>query len=222
MALRRIFQIHEMRKFDCIRKFRTQSIHFKDRKDESTEIFSRQGDEGLSQTISGDVFSKDNEVFNAIGATEELLSYIGLAREYGHQSEQQYTDKLKRIQTTVIDISTAISRSPLNKITIPQTYKKELEDWIQDYSKQLPPPEEYIIPGGGVASASLHVARAICRRTERAVVPLVHKGSLDKEVIAYLNRLSDFLLMVSRIAAKHDNRAESIYIPKPNEEVQPQ
>ncbi|CAH1967569.1 unnamed protein product [Acanthoscelides obtectus] len=222
MALRRIFHIHDIRQFSCIRNFKTQNVYLSEDKKTEAEIFSREGDDGTSKTISGDVFSKDSEVFNAIGATEELLSYIGLAREYGHEAEHQYTDKLKRIQTTVIDISTAISRSPSNKTIIPEVYKKELEDWILEYAKQLPPPEQYVIPGGGVASASLHVARAICRRTERAVVPLVCNGSLDKEVIAYLNRLSDFLLMVSRIAAKHDNRAESIYIPKPDQEVQPQ
>ncbi|CAG9815627.1 unnamed protein product [Phaedon cochleariae] len=189
-----------------------------------TETFSRLGDDGTSRTINGDLLPKDNEVFHAIGATEELLSSIGLAREHAHESEQQYTDKLKRIQTIIIDISTAISRSTSvsNKSTIPAIYTKELEDWIHEYSKQLPPPEQYIIPGGGVASASLHVARAICRRTERVIVTLVRQGNLDKEAQIYLNRLSDFLFTVSRIAAKQDQRAESIYIPKPDQKIQAQ
>ncbi|CAG9834192.1 unnamed protein product [Diabrotica balteata] len=182
--------------------------------------FSRLGDNGTSKTINGEVMDKDNEIFNAIGATEELLSYLGLAREHGHESEQRYTDKLKRVQTIIIDISTAISKSTTNKSVIPTVYTKELEDWIQEYSKQLPPPEQYIIPGGGIASASLHVARAICRKTERVIVPLVRKGSLDKEALIYLNRLSDFLFTASRIAAKHDQRAESIYIPKQDEKIQ--
>lgn len=165
---------------------------------------------------------KDSDIFNAIGAAEELLSYLGLAREHANESEQQYTDKLKRIQTIIIDISTAISKSTTTKTGIPGVYTKELEDWIHDYSKQLPPPERYIIPGGGVASASLHVARAICRKTERVIVPLVRKGCLDKEALIYLNRLSDFLFTASRIAAKHDQRAESIYIPKQDEKIQAQ
>lgn len=73
-----------------------------------------------------------------------------------------------------------------------------------------------------MASASLHVARSICRKTERVVCPLVRQQKLDKEALVYLNRLSDFLLTVSRIAAKHDQRTESIYIPKPDEKVQEQ
>jgi cob(I)alamin adenosyltransferase len=66
------------------------------------------------------------------------------------------------------------------------------------------------------------VTRAVCRRTERIVVPLVRDGHLHKEVLIYLNRLSDFLFIVSRIAAKLDKRTESIYIPKPDEKVQAQ
>lgn len=71
-------------------------------------------------------------------------SNSSLAREYGHDSGQQYTDKIKRIQTIIIDISTAISKA--NNSKIPETYTKELEDWIHQYSKELPPPEQYIIP----------------------------------------------------------------------------
>lgn len=69
-----------------------------------------------------------------------------LAREYGNESDQQFTDKLKRIQTIIIDISTAISKGKNSHVQIPPTYTKELEDWIQEYSKGLPPPEQYIIP----------------------------------------------------------------------------
>ncbi|KAK9889645.1 hypothetical protein WA026_007021 [Henosepilachna vigintioctopunctata] len=184
--------------------------------------FSRAGDNGTSKTLTGEILPKDHKIFNAIGATEELLSYIGLAREYAHEYDQEYTDKLKRIQTTIIDLSTAISRSGEGVKEISSTYTKELEDWIHEYSKELPPPEQYIIPGGGVSSASLHVARSLCRRTERVVVPFVQDGLVHKEALAYLNRLSDFLFTVSRIAAKRDQRTESIYIPKPDEKLQAQ
>lgn len=69
---------------------------------------------------------------------------FSLAREHANEAEHDYTDKLKRIQTVIIDISTAISRS--SKVAIPPVYTKELEDWISEYSTQLPPPEQYIIP----------------------------------------------------------------------------
>lgn len=218
-------KILRFRQLSYVRTYTQQKENTSPKNDEPlskiSETFSRQGDNGTSKTINGDILPKDSQVFNAIGATEELLSYIGLAREHANESEQQYTDKLKRIQTIIIDLSTAISKSCTNTAISP-TYTKELEDWIQEYSKQLPAPEQYIIPGGGVASASLHVARAICRKTERVIVPLVRQGCLDKEAQIYLNRLSDFLFTVSRIAAKHDQRAESIYIPKQDQTIQAQ
>ncbi|KAF5290015.1 hypothetical protein FQR65_LT11681 [Abscondita terminalis] len=190
---------------------------------EVIETFSRNGDNGTSKTLTGQILPKDHKIFNAIGSTEELLSYIGIAREHAQEGEHEYSDKLKRIQTVIIDISTAISCcGDQNKKSISSTHTKELEDWIHHYSKQLPPPERYIIPGGGVAAASLHVARAICRKTERVIVPLVREDSLHNEALIYLNRLSDFLFTVSRIAAKLDKRTESIYIPKPDETIQAQ
>ncbi|CAG9865406.1 unnamed protein product [Phyllotreta striolata] len=222
MIFRRLLQIRQLSHFRTYsKKIENEPSPVNESASASSETFSRQGDGGASKIINGDLLPKDSQVFNAIGATEELLSYIGLAREHAHESEQQYTDKLKRIQTIIIDLSTAISKSSVSA-TISPTYTKELEDWIEEYSKQLPAPEQYIIPGGGVASASLHVARAICRKTERVIVPLVRQGTLDKEAQKYLNRLSDFLFTVSRIAAKHDKRAESIYIPKQDQTIQAQ
>lgn len=108
---------------------------------------NRDGDNGMSKTLTLETLPKDNKIFDAIGATEELLSHIGLAREYAQEAEHEYIDKLKRIQTIIIDLSTAISRSnDQSKKIIPKNYTKELEDWIFEYSKQLPPPEQYIIP----------------------------------------------------------------------------
>lgn len=71
-----------------------------------------------------------------------------MAREYAYENEHDYTDKLKRIQTIIIDISTAISRTKgKNGIKqMPKIYTQELEDWIQEYSKELAPLEQYIIP----------------------------------------------------------------------------
>ncbi|CAH0556016.1 unnamed protein product [Brassicogethes aeneus] len=223
MAFRRIFVPRPLNQIRSYCRSATKCEEKDTSKGTQKQTFSKEGDSGFSKTLTGETLSKDHNIFNAIGATEELLSSLGLAREHAHESELEYTDKLKRIQTIIIDISTAISRSTDKNIkVIPNTYTRELEDWIGEYSKQLPPPEQYIIPGGGVASASLHVARAICRRTERVLLSFVQEGLVDKEAQVYLNRLSDFLFTVSRIAAKHDGRAESIYIPKPDEKIQEQ
>lgn len=70
-----------------------------------------------------------------------------MAREYAQEAEHEYSDKLKRVQTIIIDLTSAISRyGDKNLKPIPPIHTKELEDWILEYSKQLPPPEQYIIP----------------------------------------------------------------------------
>ncbi|KAG8036119.1 hypothetical protein G9C98_004699 [Cotesia typhae] len=170
-----------------------------------------------SSEKKSDKLTNDDVIFNAIGATDELSSYIGLAREFACETSVQhpYVDKLKRVQMILFDINNAITRiqksSKINSFKSKHT--QDLEEWITEYANQLPPPEDYIIPGGGKASASLHVARTICKRAERSITPLVYNGFLDKEAQNYLQRLSEFLFTVSRIAAKCDQRTESIYIP---------
>ncbi|KAJ9591723.1 hypothetical protein L9F63_001751 [Diploptera punctata] len=186
-------------------------------------VFSREGDNGYSIVSSGEKRPKDDGIFNAIGATDELSSYIGLAREFAKEAENghdhTYTDKLKRIQCILMDISASIlkSCSSLNQVPLSERHTKDLEEWIEEYSTQLPPLEKYVIPGGGKACTSLHVARTICRRAERCVVPLVRNGEVDKEAQVYLNRLSDFLLTISRFACRVDKKNESIYIPSSEE-----
>nr|CAD7578626.1 unnamed protein product [Timema californicum] len=138
-----------------------------------------------------------------------------LAREYAKDGEHSYTDKLKRIQCILVDINTCILRTSQDRPRFSPRHTNDLEDWITEYSNQLPPLENYVIPGGGKAASSLHVARSICRRAERCVIPLVRTGDVDRETQVYLNRLSDFLLTVSRVATRLDKKDESIYIPRP-------
>lgn len=173
--------------------------------------------DGDSRSSAPEVMVKTEMVFNALGATDELSSYIGLAREFAcdGKAEHPYVDKLKRVQMILFDLNHAISKSAPGKMRqFESNHTKDLEEWITEYSSQLPPPEDYIIPGGGKASASLHVARTICKRAERNVNALVKDGILDKEAEMYLKRLTDFLLTASRIAAKCDQRTETIYIPR--------
>ncbi|KAL1140638.1 hypothetical protein AAG570_000568 [Ranatra chinensis] len=156
--------------------------------------YTKEGDSGFSK-IDDLLISKDDQIFNAIGTTRELSSYIGLAREFAIDKEHPYTDKLTRIQTLLVDIALSVTYfecESKNKQEFSEKNTKEIEEWIQEFSANLVPRERYILPGGGKAAASLHVARNICQRAER---------------------LGDFLLTVARFAAKIDKRTESVYSP---------
>ncbi|XP_054263097.1 corrinoid adenosyltransferase MMAB-like [Macrosteles quadrilineatus] len=189
-----------------------QSNELPGENNESHPPFSREGDSGFS-TINEVSLPKNDRIFDAIGNTDELSCYLGLARENAIVSQHPYTDKLTRIQTMLVDIVLAISKQT-NKATFSSQNTKELEEWIVLYSKDLTPAENYLLPGGGKTSTSLHVARSICRRAERSVQPLVQDGRLDKEIQVYFNRLADLLFTWARYAAKKDERSESVYTPR--------
>ncbi|CAH0380750.1 unnamed protein product [Bemisia tabaci] len=184
--------------------------------------FSRDGDEGFS-SIDGVRISKDSHILEAVGTTEELSCFLGLAREYAVDNKHPYSDKITRIQTMLVDISADIMKIPSlgdnhdskqeEKSLITSCNTKELEEWIEEYSKHLPPLENHILPDGGKSCTTLHIARVVCRRAERSVTPLVREKRLGKEILIYFNRLADFLLTVSRYAAKVEGKVENIYTP---------
>ncbi|XP_017765744.1 PREDICTED: cob(I)yrinic acid a,c-diamide adenosyltransferase, mitochondrial-like [Eufriesea mexicana] len=169
------------------------------------------------QLSNVDVGVQNDATFNALVSTEELLAQIGLAREFATDSkvEHPYVDKLKRVQMILFDLSHAILKPiPGKSKAFESKHINDLEEWIIEYTNQLPPQETYIIPGGGKACSTLHSAKAICKRVERNVAFLVQDGLLNKEAQIYLNKLQNFLLTTSRIAAKCDQRTENIYIPR--------
>lgn len=138
-----------------------------------------------------------------------------MARTYAKKGQHSYIEHIKRIQTILFDINTLISKSSVEKCTDLDKHIKELEDWMKIYSIKIPPAEDYIIPGGSEAAATLYISRSICRKSERAVSKLVSDGLIHQDVLAYLNRLSDFLSILARMASILDQAPENIYIPKP-------
>uniref|UniRef100_A0A2K6ECU6 Corrinoid adenosyltransferase MMAB n=1 Tax=Macaca nemestrina TaxID=9545 RepID=A0A2K6ECU6_MACNE len=139
---------------------------------------------------------------------------VELVTEKGHI----FAEELQKIQCTLQDVGSALAtpRSSAREAHLKYTTFEsgpilELEQWIDKYTCQLPPLTAFILPSGGKISSALHFCRAVCRRAERRVVPLVQMGETDANVAKFLNRLSDYLFTLARYAAMKEGNQEKIY-----------
>jgi len=183
------------------------------------KIYTRTGDKGQSSLFTGERKPKDDVVFEALGNTDELNSLMGLAGEYCKDSQHDFGDIIKKIQSTLLDIGSFVA-TPLSSATeaqlkrlqtFPAALTSELEKLIDGYQEQLPPLRNFILPSGGKCAATLHLARSVCRRLERSLQPLANRSDLDTNVTIYVNRLSDFLFVLARYSAFKEDKPEVVY-----------
>ncbi|KAJ2006989.1 hypothetical protein H4R26_001044 [Coemansia thaxteri] len=187
------------------------------------KVYTRTGDKGTSSLFTGERRAKDDAVFAALGATDELSSVLGLA--IAHLQDTAAGDplisQLEAIQCLLQDVgsnvATPISSSHASPAKINRTrfdpdghHCSQLERWIDALDGGLPVHRSFILPSGGLAASTLHVARTVCRRAERSLVPL--KDDIDREALMFVNRLSDYLFVAARWTAMKQGVPERIYV----------
>ncbi|KAG6579993.1 ATP:cob(I)alamin adenosyltransferase [Phytophthora cinnamomi] len=192
------------------------------------KVYTKTGDKGTSQLFSGERRPKNDAVFQALGDTDELNAQIGVAVEQARAAANAFLPpKLEQIQSRLFDLGACVA-TPLTSASetkqrrtgvFDEANVTQLERWIDEMDAELPSLKCFILPsGGGLASTHLHVARAVCRRAERSVVPLVAAGDVDGVVQRYLNRLSDFLFVSARFAAVKEGKEETKWV---NQNIKP-
>ncbi|MDB9895260.1 cob(I)yrinic acid a,c-diamide adenosyltransferase [Flavobacteriales bacterium] len=164
------------------------------------KIYTKQGDKGKTQLLGGTIVDKDHERIECYGSIDELNAYIG--HIFDHKIPKQTKDILKIIQNKLFDMGSNIAFDKKNKnIILPVLSEKDialLEEEIDNMEKNLPALTNFILPSGNKIASLTHIARTVCRRTERRLVQLIDLSKSENIHLKYLNRLSDFLFVLSR------------------------
>ncbi len=173
------------------------------------KIYTKTGDKGTTALFGGKRVSKADLRIDTYGTIDELNSWIGMVRDL--EVNQKRKDVLVEIQDRLFTVGSILATEPGNtKVKIPSLAEADilfLEKEIDAMDAALPPMRFFVLPGGHTAISHCHVARTVCRRSERLIIALHAQETVPDEVIKYINRLSDYLFVLSRMVA-HELRAE--------------
>jgi cob(I)alamin adenosyltransferase len=169
------------------------------------KIYTRTGDQGQTGLFGGGRVGKDDPRVEAYGDVDELNAAIGLARAI--ESAPRIDEVLVSVQRDLFSLGALLATPDLDKMhqhlakaLIDAARIVQLEQAIDDADADLPPLHAFVVPGGTPKAAALHVARTVCRRAERRVIHLASTVDLPPLVVIYLNRLSDLLFTLARLA----------------------
>jgi len=165
------------------------------------KIYTRTGDDGTSGLVDGSRVSKSGPRMTAIGEVDEANAAIGMA--IAELIPGDLTEHLLGIQNDLFDLGADLATPGEVGLRIVASQVERLEQAIDVMNAELEPLQSFILPGGSLAVAALHLARTVVRRAERAAVTLNESEPLNPQLLAYLNRLSDLLFVTARyVAAK--------------------
>lgn len=164
------------------------------------KIYTKTGDTGKTSLIGGKRVFKHHIRIEAYGTVDELIAHLALLRDY--QSSEFYNEQILKIQSALMTCGAILAADCDDcKENIPKLSNNsivDLENLIDQMENELPELKTFILPGGDKASSVCHIARTVCRRAERLTISLTEQTKVPDNVIKYLNRLSDFLFVLSR------------------------
>ena len=165
------------------------------------KIYTKTGDTGETGLYGGTRVSKASLRVATYGDVDELNSILGMARLF--PIDDQRDALLGTIQSDLFNVGAELSSKPGKSLSVPTIVDEtiaDLERAIDAAEAELSPLKTFVLPGGSSGAAHLHHARTVCRRAERACVALMQAESVRPEVLRYLNRLSDLLFVLARLA----------------------
>lgn len=182
-----------------------------------TKVYTRKGDDGTTALGGGQRVKKYALRVEVYGTVDELNSFLGLT--VSTTNVEKNKEKLSKIQNDLFHLGCdlCILEEDKQKMPVPSIVQKHidlLETWIDEMNAEIPPLKNFILPGGTTAASYLHVGRTVCRRAERDLVKLSQEEAVGKYTVAYLNRLSDLLFVMSRYENIKNNVAEPYWDSK--------
>lgn len=180
------------------------------------KIYTKTGDQGTTALFGGKRVSKADLRIETYGTVDELNSWIGLLRDQEVNSKRK--NFLIDIQDRLFTIGSILATEPGNtKVKIPSLSIQDvqaLEKSIDEMDGQLPPMKSFILPGGHQSVSFCHITRTVCRRSERLVIALNNQEAVEPLVIQYMNRLSDYLFVLSRKISQELDVEDTPWKPK--------
>ena len=178
-------------------------------------IYTKTGDKGTTSLVDGTRVSKADLRVEAYGTVDELNSCLGLVAQLIENLSVKYFNEIKKIQNELFVVQTILATADevlLEKLPkLSENAVSDLEKSINEMTLQLPENKQFVIPGGSIASAQTHVARTVCRRAERCCVRLNEISPISESILQYINRLSDYLFVLSRMILNLEHKPEQFW-----------
>ena len=172
-----------------------------------SKIYTRTGDGGTTGLGDGNRVDKDHALVEAYGTVDELNSVVGMILAY--EISTPIRDCLVSVQHDLFDLGGELCMP--GHMMISDEYVTRLEESLDALNDPLPSLKEFILPGGGHAASSCHLARTVCRRAERRVWTAARSLDINPATLKYLNRLSDLLFVVARVLAREETGQEVLW-----------
>jgi len=172
------------------------------------KIYTGRGDEGMTDLRDMSRISKTSPRIEAYGTVDEVNSIVGVIRPSGYDDVDE---KLAAVQNHLHIIQADFANPDTDDADTPHIedhHVQTLEDWMDVFDDELEPLQNFVLPGGSDVGATLHHARAVCRRAERRAVALASDEPVNDAAVAYLNRLSDALFVWARVVNRREGARE--------------
>lgn len=168
-----------------------------------SNVYTRTGDGGKTSLVGGSRIEKDNIRLDAYGTVDEFSAHLGCVASLQDCPPQKQSE-LYKIQNMMFNIGCYLATpsdfndDPDFVAGLTEDHIILLESWIDEMDSEIPPLKAFVLPGGSYQAAVTHVARTVCRRAERRIISLAKIEKVSPLIISYMNRLSDYLFVLSR------------------------